>query len=77
MWKTFNYDDADGRMMADHDYNGGQTDRSLSENIVDLAETGESCSVLVSSICLESGELVDDDGVNGDDQLTVGNDDDG
>ena len=71
------HDDADGRMMADHDYNGGQTDRSLSENIVDLAETGESCSVLVSSICLESGELVDDDGVNGDDQLTVGNDDDG
>ena len=71
------HDDADGRMMADHDYNGGQTDRSLSENIVDLAETGESCSVLVSSICLESGELVDDDGINGDDQLTVGNDDDG
>ena len=71
------HDDADGRMMADHDYNGGQTDRSLSENIVDLAETGESCSVLVSSICLESGELVDDDGFNGDDQLTVGNDDDG
>ena len=71
------HDDADGRMMADHDYNGGQTDRSLSENIVDLAETGESCSVLFSSICLESGELVDDDGFNGDDQLTVGNDDDG
>ena len=60
-----------------HDYNGGQTDRSLSENIVDLAETGESCSVLVSSICLESGELVDDDDGNGDDQLSVGNDDDG
>ena len=71
------HDHADCRMMADHDYNGGQTDRSLSENIVDLAETGESCSVLVSSICLESGELVDDDGFNVDDQLTVGNDDDG
>ena len=63
------HNDQDGRADDDDDDDGSDKDdldRSLSENVVNLAETRERCSILVSSVCLmgrcHAPQLVDDDG---------------
>ena len=46
------HDDQDGRADDDDGSDKDDLDRSLSENVVNLAETRERCSILVSSVCL-------------------------